>query len=134
AHWSIGASAQAGRISNPGSFKISGATLHISDADEHLGRFILATKQIPRDPGFVVTSNSAIDLFGNNSRLSFADSSGQTCDPGTTLTIYNWSGNPSGGGGEQLKFGNSSSGLTPAQLSKITFLFGEPPVSYPAKL
>src|SRR5256885_8311580 len=44
-------------------------------------------------------------LDGNSSRLSFAQSSSQVWDPGTSLVVSNWNGNPAGGGGEQLKFG-----------------------------
>src|SRR5437588_11149108 len=46
AEWTIGSSAQAGRISNPGWLKLGFTTLHIGDADEHLGRFILVTNAI----------------------------------------------------------------------------------------
>jgi hypothetical protein len=132
--WTIGSSAQAGRISNPGYFKLGFASLHIGDADEHLGRLILATNVIDSYAPPPVITNSFIDLDGSSSRLSFADSSAETWGPRTLLVINNWNGNPAGGGAEQLKFGTSASGLTSAQLSRIQFVIGSPPVSYPAKL
>ena len=122
AEWRIGSSTQAGRIINPGWFKMGFTTLRIGDADEHLGRFILATSAV--DPGsgqFPPVTNSVITLDGSSSRLSFADSSAESWAPGTILVINNWNGNPSGGGAEQLKFGTSAAGLRPDQLSKIRF-------------
>ena len=100
----------ANRITNPGYFSLS-HTLQISNAVEQLGSFILS-------------SNSTIDLAGTASKLSFANSSGQAWTGGAMLTVANWNGNPSGGGAEQLKFGTSQSGLTPAQLSQIQFRIG----------
>src|SRR5205085_1665247 len=110
-----------GRISNPGWFKLGFAILHIGDADEHLGRFILATNVPDTGVDFGQSppiTNSFIALDGNSSRLSFADSSSETWTPGATLVIVNWNGNPSGGGAEQLKFGSNASGLTASQLAQ----------------
>jgi hypothetical protein len=115
--WSIG-DGSANRISNPGFFSLS-HLLQISNAVEQLGRFILAT-------------NATIDLAGSASRLSFANSSGQAWAGGATLVVAGWNGNPSGGGAEQLRFGTSQSGLTPAQLSQIKFNVGSN--LYPAKI
>jgi hypothetical protein len=108
--WFIGDSAVANRISNPGFFTLSHA-LHIGNAVEQLGRFILP-------------SNAVVDLAGSASRLTFAKSSGEAWAAGATLVISNWNGNPSGGGAEQLKFGTSQTGLTLAQLSQIRFSIG----------
>jgi hypothetical protein len=108
ADWVIGDGTN--RISNPGFFSLSHA-LHIGNATEQLGRFILP-------------SNAVVDLSGSASRLSFANSSGETWGGGATLVISNWNGNPSGGGAEQLKFGTDQSGLTPAQLSQVRFNYG----------
>lgn len=106
------------RISNSGTFSLS-HLLQISNAVEQLGRFILA-------------SNAMIDLAGSASKLSFANSSAQSWASGAMLTISNWNGNISGGGAEQLKFGNSQSGLTPAQLNQMHFQIGTN--SYTAKI
>jgi hypothetical protein len=106
------------RISNPGTCSLSG-TLQIGNATEQLGRFILG-------------SNATINLAGSASKLSFANSSGQSWAGAAVLAITNWNGNPSGGGAEQLKFGTDQSGLTPAQLNQIQFQFGTN--SYSAKI
>jgi hypothetical protein len=107
--WFIG-DGSTNRISNPGNVGLS-HLLQIGNATEQLGRFIL-------------TSNATINLAGSASRLSFANSSGETWADGATLVVANWNGNPSGGGAEQLKFGTSQSALTPSQLSQIQFLNG----------
>jgi hypothetical protein len=104
--WIIG-DGSTNRISNPGLFSLS-HLLQISNAVEQLGRFMLA-------------SNATINLAGGASRLSFAKSSGETWLGGATLVISNWNGNPAGGGGEQLKFGNDATGLNAGQLSQIQF-------------
>jgi hypothetical protein len=109
ADWIIG-DGSFNRISNPGFIRLS-HLLQISNAVEQLGRFVLA-------------SNATIDLAGSASRLSFANSSGETWTGGATLAVSNWNGNPSGGGAEQLRFGTSQSALTPAQLSQIRFRIG----------
>jgi len=98
------------RITNPGTCSLS-HTLQIGNAVEQLGRFILA-------------DNATINLASSASRLSFANSSTQTWPSAARLIVANWNGNPSGGGAEQLKFGNNQSGLTPAQLSRILFQIG----------
>ncbi|HEX5219705.1 MAG TPA: hypothetical protein VFZ59_09070 [Verrucomicrobiae bacterium] len=109
----------AGRISNPGFFKLAG-TVRIDDANESLGQFILATNLTFFGP----VTNSTINLAGNSSRLSFASSSSSAWIAAATLEIVNWNGSLTGGGAEQLKFGTSQSGLTPAQLSQIRFRIG----------
>jgi hypothetical protein len=108
----------ANRISNPGFFSLS-HLLQISNAVEQLGHFVLV-------------SNATIDLAGSASRLSFANSSGQSWTGGTTLVVTDWNGNSSGGGAEQLKFGTDQSGLTAAQLNQIQFRIGTN--SYSAKI
>jgi hypothetical protein len=115
--WVIG-DGTTNRINNPGYFSLSRA-LVISNAVEQLGRFIIA-------------SNATINLAGSASRLSFANSSGSAWAGGATLVVTNWNGNASGGGAEQLKFGTSQSGLTPAQLNQIQFRIGTN--SYTAKI
>lgn len=53
--------------------------------------------------------------------LNFADSSGTSWTSGKTLAINNWTGTVGSGGGEdQIFFGNNTSGLTTTQLSQIT--------------
>ena len=65
-------------------------------------------------------SNSIIDLANGASVIAFANSSGQTWTG--TLSVYNWSGNPIyGNGNDQVYFGNGITGLNPAQLAEIRF-------------
>jgi hypothetical protein len=106
-NWIIGDSAGTNRIVNAGTCTLSNS-LAIGNAVEQLGHFILA-------------GTSTIDLSGNASRLSFANSSVQSWNSGATLVISDWNGNNSGGGAEQLKFGIDQSGLTAAQLNQIRF-------------
>jgi uncharacterized repeat protein (TIGR03803 family) len=108
AEWIIGSASQAGRITNPGYFKLAG-TLQVGDAVEQLGRFILA-------------SNSVIDLGPGDAKLSFANSSSEIWNPTAVLSVTNWSGSLHGGGKDRLKFGHHTVGLTASQLSQIRFI------------
>jgi hypothetical protein len=75
---------------------------------------------------------SSLWLGTNSAILRFADSSGQTWGSGI-LHIRNWSGSLSGGGGNQVIFGNNGSGLTAAQVAQIRFAYF-PSTEYPAKI
>lgn len=69
-----------------------------------------------------LNSNATIDLT-STSVLHFADSTGQTWTG--TLSILNWSGTPTTGGGlEQLLFGTGGilPGVDPTQLAQIQFV------------
>ena len=81
--------------------------------------------------------NSEIQMLaGSSSILAFADSSASAWTGGTTLTIKGWDGSLAGGGAEQVLFGSSASGLTPAQVSQIFFLdpLGAPAGTYGASI
>lgn len=108
AEWNIGSSTNSSRISNSGYFQTSG-TLTIGDANEQLGRFILA-------------SNAVISFTGNTTTLGFADSHTATWTSGVFLSVSNWNGSLNGGGADRLKFGTSASGLTAAQVAQIRFV------------
>ncbi|OYV47738.1 MAG: hypothetical protein B7X06_02760, partial [Verrucomicrobia bacterium 21-51-4] len=71
-----------------------------------------------------LSANSTIDMGTGASIINFADSSGTSWTSGQLLTITNWSGSSSGGGTDQLYFGNSATGLTAGQVSQIRFLIG----------
>jgi hypothetical protein len=112
ASWQIYGSNNTLRISNPGYFKLGGAlelNSTTAPAREHLGRFILA-------------SNAIIDMPGSNSILEFDASAQEAWASDAALIITNWTGNPAGGGSERLVFGANSQGLTPDQLSRVTFV------------
>jgi autotransporter-associated beta strand protein len=66
-----------------------------------------------------VIGNSILDLGDGSSILHFNQSDAVSWSG--LLTIENWSGLTSGGGTDQIFVGSSSSGLTPSQLSAITF-------------
>jgi autotransporter-associated beta strand protein len=65
--------------------------------------------------------NSIIDLGNGASILAFAKSSNVPWDAGTSLSIYNWSGDKAGGGADQVLFGGNAMGLSSAQLNQIMF-------------
>lgn len=82
-------------------------------------------------------ANSEIQMLsGSSSILAFANSSGAGWTPGAALVIRGWDGNLAGGGAEQLLFGSSASGLTPAQVSQISFVdpLGAPAGTYGAQI
>jgi hypothetical protein len=118
----VGSSAQSGRITNPGYFKMSG-TLTSGDATEQLGRFILA-------------SNSVIDLGDGSAKLSFTNSSAESWDGAAKLFVTNWNGSLTGGGDDQLRFGNDASALTAGKLNQIRFVnpTGFPPGEFLAQI
>jgi hypothetical protein len=125
ANFDIASSLQAGRITNPGYFKLAG-TINVGDANEQFGQFILATDVATNVLNGVQTpidiTTSLINFSGSNTVLAFARSDSQTWSNGATLVVSNWSGSYGGGGNEQLIFGTSASGLTQAQLSQIFFV------------
>ncbi|HTL58973.1 MAG TPA: LamG-like jellyroll fold domain-containing protein [Candidatus Limnocylindrales bacterium] len=77
-------------------------------------------------------TDGSLWLGTNSAILRFANSSGQPWGSGI-LHLRNWSGSLSGGGGNQVIFGNSSAGLTPAQVAQIRFDYF-PSTQYPAKI
>jgi hypothetical protein len=107
AEWIIGSTPGEGRITNRGFFKMAG-TLRIGNANEHLGRFILA-------------SNAVIDFGAGSAKLGFMKSSAEDWNPEALLVVTNWSGSFTGNGEDQLKFGNDPSGLTAQQLGRVRF-------------
>lgn len=68
-----------------------------------------------------LTDNSTLDLGNGASVINFANSASQTWTAGKILVIENWSGSTSGGGTDQVIFGNNNTSLTQAQLGQIVF-------------
>ena len=122
AEWVVSSSTQQGRITNRGYFQLAGI-VDIGDANEQLGRFILA-------------SNALVKFTGNNTVLAFADSHSETWSNGVTLLVSNWNGSINGGGSEQLKFGSDANGLTASQVAEIRFInpVGFPQGTYAARI
>lgn len=106
------------QINNAANMNLNGGRYTINNASEG------STIQ-PGLGSLTLTSSSIISLAGTDV-LHFDNSSLALWTPGETLSIYNWNGNPLGGGGsEQILFGTDLSGLTPAQLASIQFYSGE---------
>jgi hypothetical protein len=95
-------------ISNPGLFSSFGM-LTLKNTSQQLGTLVLA-------------GDSTFDFASGASVLKFLDSGSAAWSGSSILTITNWSGLPGGGGTDQLKFGNSASGLSSAQLAQIRFI------------
>lgn len=122
----IGDSAQAGRISNSGSFQLAGE-VDAGNINEALGKFILSSATISNvdfngGNRTTVLSNALINFVGNSAVLAFADSHFETWSNSATLLVSNWNGSLNGGGSVQLRFGNNASGLTGAQVNRIRFV------------
>ena len=112
-------------ISNGGSFTLQGGTLELSNTVQNFGGLIVSQAF----SYFYPFLDNYIDFASGNSRVGFADSGGQQWDPAVILYIDGWNGSASGGGADQIIFGNSASGLTAAQLQQIQF---ESPAGFPA--
>ena len=70
-----------------------------------------------------LSASSAIDLGtgAGTTVFNFADSHLVAWTAGSNLSIFNWSGNLSGGGNDQLIFGIDNTGLTSTQVGQIHF-------------
>jgi autotransporter-associated beta strand protein len=99
------------RINDGAAFTLNGGTLDTAGLSETVGTLLLS-------------SSSIIDLGSGSSVLNLADSSSLSGNWSGTLSVFDWTGNLSGGGLDQLFFGNSASGLTNGQLSAINFYSG----------
>jgi hypothetical protein len=81
-----------------------------------------------------LSTNGTINLGASSVVVRFADSSALNWDSNSRLVIEGWNGSSSENGPNQVYFGNSSSGLTPAQLSQIQFRTGSSTNLYSAKI
>jgi hypothetical protein len=100
-----------------------GGTLAVSVSQNSMGQLGLS-------------ANGTISLGNQPLVLRFADSSLLNWDSNSQLTIEGWNGSYSGNSSNQIYFGNSSGGLTPSQLSQVTFLnpAGAPPGNSDAQI
>jgi len=101
-----------------------------------LGGTIEITNSTQRFGAMVLVGDSSINFFSANCKLTFAGSGTNAWTSGVTLAVSNWNGSVTGGGADQLVFGNSVGGLTPAQLQQIQFVnpAGFPPGMWSAKI
>ncbi|MGH6643119.1 MAG: beta strand repeat-containing protein, partial [Bradyrhizobium sp.] len=92
------------QINNVAPMTLSGGTFATGGLSETLGTLTLS-------------GSSVINLGGLASIIHFADSSALAWSG--TLSIYNWNGLQTGGGTDQVYFGNTASGLAGLQLGNI---------------
>ena len=100
----------ADRLANASTMTLAGGTFNTGGFNETVGALTLS-------------SSSVIDLADGASILHYADSSaiGWT----GTLSVWNWTGTMfTGGGADQLIFGNSAGGLAGAQVAQVNFYSG----------
>jgi hypothetical protein len=100
-----------------------GGSISLGSSQNSIGQLQLAT-------------NGTIYLEASPLVVRFADSSPLNWDSNSRLVIEGWSGSYSGGGSNQIYFGNSSGGLSPNKLSQVRFLnpVGSPPGYYDARI
>ena len=106
------------RINNNAAITLAGGTLNTGGLSEGA---VLGTTPTQGLGALTLTANSILDLGAGASKITFANSRANPWSAGTTLSIYDWTGNTAGGGQDAVFFGNDSSGLTSGQLGQITF-------------
>lgn len=109
----LGNAATTDRINNSATIKLAGGAIAFNGSITEGSTGALT-----------LTANSVIDFAGGNNRITFAASNVVAWTASTTLSIYNWNGNYSGGGNDQLKFGTANTALLAGQLSQISFYEG----------
>jgi hypothetical protein len=99
-----------GTLTQAGLLTLASGTLDEQTAAQTFGQLQLST------------GNSSLLMRTNGgSILHFADSHTLVWSNSALLTIENWKGSPTGGGAQQIIFGNSANALTAQQLSQIKF-------------
>ena len=109
-----GASSSTDRINDSATITMNGGIFKTGGLSEHG-----VTNNTAGIGALTLQSNSVLNLNNGSSIIAFANSSAQTWSG--MLSIYNWAGSPSGGGTNQLYFGNDNTGLTAAQLADVIF-------------
>jgi autotransporter-associated beta strand protein len=107
-----GSGAWTDRINDSATMTLNGGKFNTGGLSEHG-----ATNNTAGIGALTLQSTSTINMGSGNSIIAFANSSAQTWTG--TLSIFNWSGAPAGGGTDQLYFGNDNTGLTTSQLGEI---------------
>jgi autotransporter-associated beta strand protein len=112
------------RINNSATMTLNGGTFNTGGLSEHG-----ATNNTAGIGALTLQSTSIIDMGSAASIIAFANSSSAVWSG--TLNIYNWSGTPlTGGGTDELFFGNNNTGLTATQLAEVQFFSGTGTGSY----
>jgi hypothetical protein len=113
-------------ISSNASFTMLGGTLKLTNTVQNLGALAIGLA-----PPYSYQAVAYISFAPGSSKVTFADSSGQVWDAAQIIYVDNWNGSLSGGGTDQLIFGNSANGLTPAHLQHLRFnVDGSVPYGY----
>ena len=94
------------QIANSSNMTLNGGTFRTNGNDETANTLTLS-------------SSSTIDVGAGSTTLQFANSSAASWTG--NLIVNNWSGSFSGGGTDQIIFGNSASGLSTAQVNQVRF-------------
>ncbi|HWD93377.1 MAG TPA: hypothetical protein VG938_13625 [Verrucomicrobiae bacterium] len=100
-----------GTVTQSGTLTLSDAGITAGPGPQQFGALQLST-------GGNTNSTLALSTSGT---LHFANSSGLAWSSGALLTISGWKGSLSGGGTQQIFFGNDNTGLTSQQLSQMLF-------------
>lgn len=101
-----------GSITQSGQLLVEASRFHFGAGTQQMGQLLL--------DNFGGT-NCYFDLPVGPCIVRFADSSALAWSNNVNLTVDYWAGSISGGGNQQIIFGNSSSALTTQQLAQITF-------------
>jgi autotransporter-associated beta strand protein len=115
--------AESHQINNSSNLTLAGGIFGTQGNSEALGTLTL-------------NATSTIDLGHGSSILQFANSTFTVWQPSAQLQIQNWSGLTTGGGTDQIYFGNSNTGLNASKLGQIQFInpAGFAPGTYGAKI
>jgi autotransporter-associated beta strand protein len=114
------------RIGNSTTMTLNGGTFSTGGLSEHG-----ASNNTAGIGALTLQTTSIIDMGSAASIIAFANSAALSGSWSGTLKIYNWTGNATTGGGtDQLFFGNDSTGLTASQLAEVQFFSGNGTGSY----
>lgn len=116
----LSGSANLDRINSTATMTLSGGTFNTGGLSEHG-----VSNNTAGIGAVTLSANSILDLASGASIIAFANSSASPWTAATKLSIYNWSGTlTTGGGTDQVYFGTDATGLTTTQLSQIEFYSG----------
>ncbi len=114
------------RINNSATMTLNGGIFSTGGLSEHG-----ATNNTAGMGALTLQSTSTVDMGSGASIIAFGNSNALTWTG--TLNIYNWTGTPqTGGGTDELFFGNNATGLTASQLLQVQFYSGNGTGAYGA--
>ena len=95
-----------------GLIELRGGKLECVEGNQRLGQLMISGQP----------AVSSFSMPEGKCALRFDDSSGLAWDTTAQLAIEGWAGSLTGGGGHRITFGSGQAGLTPNQLSQISFI------------